>query len=279
MTQGKIVRKLNLHLVSDSTGETVSGVARACLVQFEDIEVSEYSWNMVRSPLQLEKVMEEVRRLPGLVLFTLVDRELRQALQDACWQLQLPCVAVLDPVLNAMTAHLGVDFKSQPGRQHALDAEYFKRIEAMEYALAHDDGQNNWNLKDADVILLGVSRTSKTPTCLYLANRGIKAANIPLVPGFTLPDGFEEMTHPLIVGLTNNPEQLVELRRTRLREMNEGNETDYIDIEQVRSEITEARRLFSKHGWPVIDVSRRAIEETAAEVASLLAERKREGAL
>lgn len=270
-------RKLNLHLVSDSTGETVMGVARACLVQFENVDVTEYSWNMIRSAAQLDKVVSEIRRLPGLVLFTLVDRELRQSLQDACWQLQLPCVAVLDPVLNAMTAHLGIDFKSQPGRQHALDAEYFRRIEAMEYALAHDDGQANWDLKDADVILLGVSRTSKTPTCLYLANRGIKAANIPLVQGVALPEGFEEMTHPLIVGLTNNPEQLVELRRTRLREMQENAETGYIDIEQVRAEITEARRLFSRHGWPVIDVSRRAIEETAAEVATLLAERKREG--
>lgn len=271
-------RNLNLHLVSDSTGETVSGIARACLAQFDELDIHEYSWPMVRSTAQVDRLMEQVRRLPGLVLFTLVDRELRQYLQDACWQAQTPCVAVLDPVLNAMAAHLGVEFTSRPGRQHALDADYFRRIEAMEYAIAHDDGQASWDLADADVILLGVSRTSKTPTCLYLANRGIKAANIPLVPGIPLPEGVERFSAPLIVGLTNNPEQLVELRRTRLRELQENSETDYIDPERVRTELAEARRLFSRHDWPVIDVSRRAIEETAAEVMALLAARKQEGA-
>jgi len=270
------LRHLHLHLVSDSTGETVSSLARACLVQFEDVKVIEYSWPMIRSTAQIDRVMEAIQKQPGLVLFTLVDRELRQYLQDACWQLQLPCVAVLDPVLNAVAAHLGTDFTSQPGRQHALDADYFKRIEAMEYALAHDDGQASWDLQDADIILLGVSRTSKTPTCLYLANRGYKVSNIPLVPGVPLPESIETLTRPLIVGLTNNPEQLVELRRTRLKEMNEQNETAYIDLERVKAELVEARRLFARNNWPVIDVSRRAIEETAAEVIALLHARQRE---
>lgn len=268
-------RKLNLHLVSDSTGETVKALARACLVQFEDLEVNEHDWTMIRSSAQIDAVAAEIRKLPGLVLFTLVDRDLCQRLQDACWTLQLPCVAVLDPVLNALAAHLGVESASQPGRQHALDADYFRRIEAMEYALAHDDGQATWDLAEADVILLGVSRTSKTPTCLYLANRGIKAANIPLVPGVPLPETITTLTVPLVVGLTNNPQHLVELRRTRLRDLNEGSETDYIDFERVSSEVNEARRLFAHHGWPIIDVSRRAIEETAAEVASLLSARRR----
>lgn len=271
------MRQLHLHLVSDSTGETVSNVARACLAQFEDVKVSTCSWPMIRSAAQIDTIMEVIRRQPGPVLFTLVDRELRQYLQDACWQLQLPCVAVLDPVLNAIAAHLGTDFTSKPGRQHALDADYFRRIEAMEYALAHDDGQASWDLKEADIILLGVSRTSKTPTCLYLANRGYKASNIPLVPGVPLPEGIETLTHPLIVGLTNNAEQLVELRRTRLKEMNERSETDYIDPARVKAELVEARRLFARNNWPVIDVSRRAIEETAAEVIALLAARQREG--
>lgn len=272
------LRKLDLHLVSDSTGETVTAVARACLVQFEQVEVTEHSWSMVRSASQIDAIAAEIGKLPGLVLFTLVDRDLRQRLQDACWALQLPCVAVLDPVLNAMAAHLGIESASQPGRQHALDADYFRRIEAMEFSLAHDDGQASWDISEADVILLGVSRTSKTPTCLYLANRGVKAANIPLVPGVPLPEEITALTVPLIVGLTNNPEHLVELRRTRLKELNEHSQTDYIDIERVRTEVTEARKLFSRHGWPVIDVSRRAIEETAAEVITLLNARKREGA-
>lgn len=278
MTDEKPVRKINLHLVSDSTGETVGAMARACMVQFEAAEVSEFNWPMMRTPAQIDRMMTEVRSNPGLVLFTLVDRELRQYLQDACWALQLPCVAVLDPVLNAMAAQLGTEFRNQPGRQHALDADYFRRIEAMEFSMAHDDGQASWDLAEADVILLGVSRTSKTPTCMYLANRGIRAANIPLVPGVPLPEGIEQLEHPLIVGLTNNPDYLVELRRTRLKELQESRDTDYIDPERVRAEVAEARRLFSRNNWPVIDVSRRAIEETAAEVASLLKEHRREKA-
>jgi len=171
---------------------------------------------------------------------------------------------------------VGLESQSQPGRQHILDADYFRRIEAMEYALQHDDGQATWNLAEADVILIGVSRCSKTPTCLYLANRGIKAANIPLVPGVPLPDGLEQQTKALIVGLTNDPTHLVQLRRTRLQELNEVRVTDYIDLERVRDEVTQARRLFSRHGWPVIDVSRRAIEETAAEIIGLLSARTQE---
>lgn len=260
---------LHLHLVSDSTGETVSAVARACLVQFEGVDVTEHPWNMVRSLQQVDRLAEEIRITPGLVIFTLVNPEVREYLQDKCWAMQVPCVAVLDPVLNAMTAHLGLESQSQPGRQHVLDADYFRRIAAMEFALAHDDGQATHKLADADVILLGVSRTSKTPTCLYLANRGLKAANIPLVPGVPLPEGVAELTRPLIVGLTKDPQQLVELRRTRLRELHETDETDYIDIDHVRLEVQEARRLFNRHGWPMIDVSRRAIEETSAEIISL----------
>ena len=266
----------HLHLVSDSTGETVAAVARACLVQFEGMHLTEHPWPMVRSPAQLERVVEHIKAQPGLVIFTLVDPALRQQLQDACWALQLPCVAVLDPVLNAMSAYVGLESQSQPGRQHILDADYFRRIEAMEYALQHDDGQATWNLAEADVILIGVSRCSKTPTCLYLANRGIKAANIPLVPGVPLPDGLEQQTKALIVGLTNDPTHLVQLRRTRLQELNEVRVTDYIDLERVRDEVTQARRLFSRHGWPVIDVSRRAIEETAAEIIGLLSARTQE---
>lgn len=269
-------RHLHLHLVSDSTGETVSAVARACLVQFEGVSVTEHAWHMVRTPPLLEKVVATIAAQPGLVLFTLIDRAMRQQLQDACWARQIPCVAVMDPVLNAMAAYLGMESAAQPGRQHNMDAEYFRRIEAMEYALAHDDGQGTWDLTQADVILLGVSRTSKTPTCIYLANRGVRAANIPLVPGVPLPEEIVSQTKALVVGLTNDPAHLVALRRTRLQELNEQRNTDYIDLERVRAEVQEARKLFSRHGWPVIDVSRRAIEETAAEVLALLQARRQE---
>jgi [pyruvate, water dikinase]-phosphate phosphotransferase / [pyruvate, water dikinase] kinase len=265
---------MHLHLVSDSTGETASAMARACLVQFEGTEVTEHAWHMVRTSALLDNVIKVIEQQPGLVLFTLIDRTMRQQLQDACWARQIPCVAVLDPVLNAMASYLGVESSAQPGRQHHMDAEYFRRIEAMEYAITHDDGQATWDLTQADVILLGVSRTSKTPTCIYLANRGIKAANIPLVPGVPLPEEIVTQSRAMVVGLTNDPSYLVELRRTRLKELNEDRSTDYIDLERVRAEVQEARKLFSRHGWPVIDVSRRAIEETAAEVMTLLQSRR-----
>jgi [pyruvate, water dikinase]-phosphate phosphotransferase / [pyruvate, water dikinase] kinase len=267
-----------LHLISDSTGETAQAVARACLVQFEGLEVTEQIWSMVRSAEQLESVIAAISDNPGLVVYTLLDPLLQRRLQEACWALQLPCVAVLEPVLSAFAMHWGAPSVRQPGRQHTLDADYFKRIAAMEFALAHDDGQGTWDLKDADVILLGVSRTSKTPTCLYLANRGVKAANIPLVLDMNIPD--EVLTSKaLIVGLTNTPSHLVELRRARLRELHEARTTAYIDLEQVQQEVNQARRIFSKQGWPVIDVSRRAIEETAAEIMTLLHQQAQERVL
>lgn len=267
-----------LHLVSDSTGETALAVSRACLVQFENLAIQEHVWSMVRSPDQLESVISEISDNPGLVVYTLLDPILQRRLEEACWGLQLPCVAVLDPVFNAFAMHWGAPSARQPGRQHSLDADYFKRIAAMEFALAHDDGQGTWDLADADVIVLGVSRTSKTPTCLYLANRGVKAANIPLVLDMILPDDVLN-SKALIVGLTNSPTHLVELRKTRLRELNEDKTTAYIDLEQVQQEVLQARKLFSRHGWPIIDVSRRAIEETAAEIITLLQKQMQERVL
>ncbi len=269
-------KSFHLHLVSDATGETINSVARACVSQFDSVEPIEHFWNLVRTDRQLEMVIEGIRDNPGLVMFTLVNDKLRRRLQDTCRDLQVPCIPVLDPLINALAAYLGVESQSQPGRQHALDAEYFGRIDAMDFALNHDDGQSAWDLHEADVILVGVSRTSKTPTCIYLANRGIRAANIPYVPGLPLPPELDQITRPLIVGLTNDPERLVAIRRNRLRLLNQGEDTSYTDPERVRAELVEARRLYSRKGWPVIDVTRRSIEETAAEIMHILA-RKRPG--
>lgn len=207
-------------------------------------------------------------------MFTLVNEKLRRRLQDTCREQQTPCIPVLDPLINSLAAYLGLESQSQPGRQHALDAEYFSRIDAMDFALAHDDGQTAWELHQADVILIGVSRTSKTPTCIYLANRGVKAANIPYVPGCPLPAELDLVSRPLVVGLTKDAESLVQIRRNRLRLLNQGEETSYVDPEVVREEITEARRLYTRKNWPVIDVSRRSIEETAAEILMLLSQRR-----
>lgn len=267
-------KTFHLHLVSDATGETINSVARACVSQFDRVQPIEHFWNLVRTERQLDMVVDGIRDNPGLVMFTLVNDRLRAKLQDSCRDMAVPCIPVLDPLINAMAAYLDLESQSQPGRQHTLDAEYFSRIDAMDFALNHDDGQSGWNLHDADVLLVGVSRTSKTPTCIYLANRGIKAANIPFVPGVPLPDELYTLTKPLIVGLTKDPERLVQIRRNRLRLLNQGEETSYTDPEHVRAELLEARRLFTRNGWPVIDVTRRSIEETAAEIMMILARRR-----
>ncbi|MBI1206178.1 MAG: pyruvate, phosphate dikinase/phosphoenolpyruvate synthase regulator [Azospirillum sp.] len=266
-------REFHLHLVSDATGETVNSIARACVIQFDQVHAIEHLWNLVRTERQLEIAIEGIRTNPGVVMFTLVDEVLRRRLEEFCREIQVPAVPVLDPLITTLAGFLGLESRQEPGRQHILDAEYFARMDAMEFALAHDDGQGVHNLHRADVVLLGVSRTSKTPTCLYLANRGIKAANIPVVPGVALPKEIDLITRPLMVGLTKDPDRLLQIRRNRVRMLSQSEEIDYVDPEQVRREVAEARQLFQKRKWATIDVSRRSIEETSAEIMALLARR------
>ncbi len=269
----------HLHLVSDATGETVNSVARACAVQFEGIEPAEHTWMLIRTKGQIEKALKGIAAEPGPVLFTLVNRELRQTLIEGCRDLGVPCIAVLDPIMHALAAHLNLEIRGRPGLQHALDADYYQRIDAMNFALSSDDGQNSAHLNEADIVLLGVSRTSKTPTCIYLANRGIKAANVPVVPGVPLPPEVVAATRPLIVGLTKDPARLVQVRRNRLRMIAQGSDdTDYTDLDSVRQEVSFARKLFTKNGWLVIDVTRRSIEETAATILTHYARHKGRGA-
>jgi len=257
--------RFHLHLVSDSTGETVSSLARACVVQFDGFEPIPHLWWLVRNKVQVEHVIEGVKAEPGVVLATLVDPDLRIQLDEGCRALSVPCISVLDPVLAGLAAFLNAAFGMEPGRQHILDAEYFKRIDAMHFTLAHDDGQLLDSIDEADVVLVGVSRTSKTPTCMYLANRGIKAANVPLVPGADPPAELLAARRPLIVGLTREPKSLTEVRRSRLQLMAKD-VPGYADLEKVQEEITNARRLFTDRGWPVIDVTRRSIEEASATI-------------
>ena len=265
--------KFHLHLVSDATGETINAVAKAAMVQFESAEPIEHVWTMVRSNTQVMKVVEGISENPGLVMFTIVDHVLREILVEECRRRQIVSVSILDPVLAALGAYLGAEMQERPGRQHVLDAEYFDRIDAMHFCMSHDDGQDLEHLNQADVVLVGVSRTSKTPTCIYLANRGIKAANIPVVPNLPFPDALLHVAGPMIVGLTASPERLVQIRRNRLLSLKEESETDYVDMESVKQETVGARRMFAQKGWPVIDVTRRSIEETAAAVMTLLASR------
>ncbi len=259
----------HLHLVSDATGETVQAVARACLVQFEEAAPIEHIWTLVRNERQIDEVIQAIEANPGFVLFTMVNVNIRNRLQAACQRLQVPCISVLQPIMSALGGFLQIEGQARPGRQHLLDGEYFERISAMDYAMTHDDGQGVWNLEEADVVLLGVSRTSKTPTCIYLANRGIKAANIPIVPGVELPPEVFDLTSPLVIGLTNDAGNLLHVRRNRLRMMNEQDETTYVDPVAIAEEVKRAKRLFTKQNWPIIDISRRSIEETAAAIIQL----------
>ena len=268
-----MAERYDLHLVSDATGETIHSVARACLAQFGAVEPVEHHWSLVRTTGQIDKVLDGISKNPGVVMFTIVNNALRIRLQDGCRSLRVSCIPVLDPTMATLANYFGIESRGESGLQHALNAQYFERIDAMTYAMANDDGQSVWNLKHADLILVGVSRTSKTPTCMYLANRGIKAANIPYVPEVALPEELFELRSadaPLIVGLTNSPERLIQLRRNRLRSLSQQNETDYVRLEIVRREVADARRIFSEYNWPVIDVARRSIEETAAAVMQLM---------
>jgi regulator of PEP synthase PpsR (kinase-PPPase family) len=269
--------RINLHLVSDATGETLNAIARATTVQFEHAHIVYHRWSLIRTRFQLHRVLEGIQQEPGPVLTTLVDRALRTELETACLKLNVRVVNVLDPVIEMLQDTVGEQASARPGRQYVLNADYFQRIDAMHYVLSHDDGQAQAGLAEANVVLVGVSRSSKTPTCFYLANRGIKAANIPLVPNTPEPVGLVQARCP-VIGLTLQPEALIEIRRHRLRLIGGGaqtgpvrqSSTDYVDEDAVKAELLWARRLCTRHGWPVIDVTRRSIEETAATVLQLM---------
>ncbi len=271
--------QVHLHLVSDSTGETVRSVVRACLAQFDTAHVVQHHWPMARTERAIAQTVANIGADPGPVVFTVVDRRLRQQLMDACTELAIPCLSILDPVMSALSVALKSAAKERPGHQHAMDEAYFRRIEAMQWTVAHDDGVAPHELEAADVVLVGVSRTSKTPTCIYLANQGICAANVPFVPGADLPEELDSVSHPLVLGLTREAAQLVRTRRARLDAMGSTGPSTYVDLDEVRRELADARRYFTQRGWPIMDVTRRAIEETAAQVMQLLAERRHTAAV
>ena len=269
----------HIHLVSDATGETLVAVARAAASQFKGVQSVEHVYPLVRSEKQLERVLGEIAGEPGLVLYTMVDEALIATLESRCRDFGCPCLAVLAPVFQLLRSYLGAERGAQAGAQHDLNEGYFRRIDALNYTMAHDDGQGAQDLEGADIVLLGVSRTSKTPTSIYLANRGLKTANIPLVPDVPLPPGVEDLRNPLVVGLVATPDRIVAIRHNRLLGL-EANmpgrlqEGAYVDRDAVSAELRASRRLCSAHGWPMIDVSRRSIEETAAAVISMLGEHR-----
>jgi regulator of PEP synthase PpsR (kinase-PPPase family) len=269
----------HLHLVSDATGETLITVARAAAAQYASVAPIEHIYPLVRTDKQLERVISEIEAAPGIVLYTMLDEAIATRLLEKCREFSLPCLSILDPVLALFQSYLGAESTRRVGAQHTLNAEYFKRIDALNYTMLHDDGQHTDDLEHADVVLTGVSRTSKTPTSIYLANRGVKTANVPLVPNMAVPPNLERLTTPLVVGLTASPERIVQIRQNRLLGLNAHRDDDlYVDRQAVAEEIAFSRRLCAKHKWPVIDVTRRSIEETAAAVMALLADRRRQQA-
>jgi regulator of PEP synthase PpsR (kinase-PPPase family) len=265
----------HLHLVSDSTGETLITVARAAAAQYATVHPVEHVYPAVRTNKQLDRVLAEIEAEPGVVLYTLLEQDLIARLENTCRELSLPCLSILGPVLRLFQSYLGSESTHRVGAQHMLNAEYFKRIDALNYTMLHDDGQHTEDLEHADVVLIGISRTSKTPTSIYLANRGVKTANVPLVPGTLIPPQLETLTQPLVVGLLASPERIVQIRQNRLLGLRAARNDDlYVDRDAVADEIAFSRRLCAKHNWPLIDVTRRSIEETAAAVLRLLADRR-----
>jgi len=265
---------INLHLISDSTGETLISVARAVMSQFENVEAKEFMWPLTRTKAQIDKVKESITQNPGIVLYTILEDEFTESIKKHCSDLQIPYVPVLTPIIATFSNYLGMNISNVIGRQHLLDDQYFSRVEAINYTMNHDDGQAHWDLYDADILLVGVSRTSKSPTSVYLSCRGYKTANIPFVSAETVPPSIFDLKKPLIVGLIINPEKLIQIRQSRLISLGQETSTDYIDLDSVKQEVAESRKLFAKLNCPVIDVTKKSVEETAVRIIQLLQEKK-----
>ncbi|MBO6717142.1 MAG: kinase/pyrophosphorylase [Rhizobiaceae bacterium] len=262
----------HLHMISDATGETLLAAGRAAASQYNDARAIEHIYPLVRTEKQLERAFADIEAEPGIVLYTVVDPTLASKIDQHCAGLGLPCVSVLEPVLTVFQSYLGTPAGRRVGAQHALDAQYFRRIDALNFTLEHDDGQMLHDIGDADIILVGISRTSKTPTSIYLANRGVKTANVPLVLGMPIPDEVTRVEGPLVVGLVASAERISHVRQNRvLGTTGDYNSQDYTDRSMIAEELTYARQLCSRHGWPLIDVTRRSIEETAAAILALRA--------
>ena len=269
---------VHLHLVSDSTGETLTTIAKAAAVQYADVRPIEHVYPLIRTRRQMERVLQEISSAPGIVLFTIVNKELTEMLERRCREMGMPCLYVLEPIMKLFESYLGAPAKPIVAGQHVLDNEYFRRIDALNFSMAHDDGRLPTNLDEADILILGISRTSKTPTSIYLAQRGYKTTNLPLVPSIPLPEGLFEKHTAFIVCLVASAERIAEIRRNRVRLLSDRPLETYVDVNEIAAEIAYTRRLCAKHGWPVIDVTRRSVEETAATIIKLYHDREEQRA-
>ena len=259
----------HLHLISDATGETLIAVSRAAAAQYQGVSSIEHIYPLIRTEAQLEKAIAEIQTAPGMVLYTLVEPSHSARLEEACRACGAPTLSILGPILNFFQSYIGTSATPRAGAQHILNSDYFRRIDALNFTLVHDDGMNVENYEEADVVLVGVSRTSKTPTSIYLANRGVKTANMPMVPDVALPPAILKLKNPLIVGLLATPERIIQIRQNRLLSLKADEASDYVDRTRVTEEISASRRFFERQGWPTLDVTRRSIEETAAAIIDL----------
>jgi regulator of PEP synthase PpsR (kinase-PPPase family) len=266
-------KRLVLYLVSHASGELIEMLARNSVMQLAGVDVERRLWKMVRRMDQLPDILRELANAPGFVLHSISHSDLRGALEEGCRQLHLPYQFALEPLVGRLAEYTGAAVQSHTSGGDALDEDYYRRVEAMKYTLAHDDGVGCEDLESADVVIVGVSRATKTPTCLFLASRGIKAANVPLVPGVAPPAGLLCAKAPLVVGLTVDPARLALVRAARLRALNDEENTDYADLDNLRKEVLEARRLFLRYGWPTIDATRRSVEQTASMIIDMLRKR------
>lgn len=260
--------KINLHLISDSTGETLGSMSRAVMSQFKNVEVEEYVWSLVRTKQKMQEAVDLIKLNPGIVLYTILDQDLLDFLIKECDSKDILAISALGEIIEGFSSYLGKETIKKPGRQHLLDKEYFERIEAINFTINHDDGQKTDDLDEAQIILVGPSRTSKSPTCAYLSHRGIKAANVPFISGIKMPKILYELKKPLIVGLIINPENLIHIRKSRMSlfSQNITEENKYVALEEVKRELLEARKLYNSKNWGVIDVTRKSIEETSATI-------------
>ena len=263
--------KYNVYLMSDSTGETLDRIFLSLKSQFSNFEYKKKEFAFVRTEQQIDKIIKECNQIKNcLILYTIVETKLAKYISLKSGENNVPCFGILGNLILSFSKLLNQKAIHKPSAQHVLDDDYYKRIEAIQFTMTHDDGKKLDDINSADVILLGVSRTSKTPTSIYLANRGYKTVNVPLVPNQKIPNGLELNTKSCIIGLVADPERLADIRRNRVAIMKDHTLKEYTDLKFISDEVEKSKKLFKKNNWPVIDVTRKSVEETAASILKII---------
>jgi len=269
------MKNLTIHLVSESSGQTVKHAANTAISKFSDLEVKKYHWPMIRNSKMLEEVFEKIKQKPGVILYTISDERLCEELKRFCFNIKIPAISVVSRIVKEISEYIGVGADSGVGYINKFDDSYFDKVEAIDYTLRHDDGNGVEEMDEADIILVGPSRTSKTPTSIYLAYNGFKTANIPIIYGHDFPEFLSKKKGQIIVGLTINPSRLIEIRENRMNFIQAREGSNYTDIKIIQEECRKTKRLCSENNWKIIDVSTRSIEESAAIIMKVYYEQKK----